>query len=253
MERRRHLQAHAVGVKAVAYGPDGKQLASGNHDDRVRIWDAVTGALKTTLIGHTDHVFRVLSSPDGQWVASSSDDRTVSLWRPNGSDRRVLRGHQADVEELAFSPDGLLISSGEAELVRSSPSGERLAAATAKNVVQLCALSDGACRALEGHATKINAMAFTPDGECLVTASGGGTLRIWDVASGESRPVRGHNASVFDVAISPERHAARLGERRHHDPPVAPGQAASTRRAGGLAREVTTYTTADLSAGPAAQ
>jgi WD40 repeat protein len=41
----------------------GYLLASGSCDELVKLWDAGTGALKTTLQGHTDDVMSVAFSP----------------------------------------------------------------------------------------------------------------------------------------------------------------------------------------------
>ncbi|WP_143437435.1 WD40 repeat domain-containing protein, partial [Hydrocoleum sp. CS-953] len=34
-----------------------------------------------TLIGHTDEIYTVSFSPDGNSIASGSKDRTIKLWR----------------------------------------------------------------------------------------------------------------------------------------------------------------------------
>ena len=54
----------------MAFSPDGKQIVSGSYDNSVRVWDAVTGTVTSTLQGHSSGVMSVAFSPDGKQANS---------------------------------------------------------------------------------------------------------------------------------------------------------------------------------------
>jgi WD40 repeat protein len=43
------LEGHSDSVRSVAFSADGQRLASGSHDNTVKVWDAATGACVRTL------------------------------------------------------------------------------------------------------------------------------------------------------------------------------------------------------------
>ena len=56
-----------------------------------------------------------------------------------------------------------------------------------------------------GHATWVNAVAFSPDGKLVLTGSRDRTARLWDVQTGrELRVFTGHAAAILSVAFSPD-------------------------------------------------
>ncbi|GLY77066.1 WD40 repeat domain-containing protein [Actinoallomurus iriomotensis] len=76
------LTGHAKPVRAVAFSPDGRLLATGSHDGTVRLWNPATGQLiGNPLMGHTKGVWAVAFSPDGRTLAVSSFDGNIRLWR----------------------------------------------------------------------------------------------------------------------------------------------------------------------------
>ena len=74
------MKGHTKGILSVAFSPDGKRLASGSIDGKVKVWDALSGQETLTLKGHSDGVNSVAFSPDGKRLASGSADQTVKLW-----------------------------------------------------------------------------------------------------------------------------------------------------------------------------
>src|SRR5690348_18419796 len=82
-----------------------------------------------------------------------------------------LKGHEALVYSLAFSPDGKL-----------------LATAGFDNLVKLWAFPAGKeVRKLEGHTGPVYCVAFSPDGKTLASSSLDKTVRLWNVRSEERR------------------------------------------------------------------
>src|SRR5437660_300733 len=76
------FKGHTSSVRAVAFSPDGKTLASGSTDKTIKLWNVMTGKEKATLTGHTSEVIALAYRPDGQMLYSLSLDRTIKLWGP---------------------------------------------------------------------------------------------------------------------------------------------------------------------------
>src|ERR1700687_3705035 len=74
------MEGHGATVGGVALSADGTLVASSGADGVVRLSDASTGRLLTSLSGHAGAVWRVALSADGGLVASAGDDGSVRLW-----------------------------------------------------------------------------------------------------------------------------------------------------------------------------
>ncbi len=65
---------------AIAWSPDGTQVASGGDDVQVHVWNATTGQLIYQHQGQKDLIWKIAWSPDGTKIASSSQDGSVLVW-----------------------------------------------------------------------------------------------------------------------------------------------------------------------------
>ncbi len=110
------LAGHRDRILALAFGTDGKWLASAGLDRSIILWEVATGRpLPAPLQGHRDAIRSVAFSPDNSLLASAGDDETIMFWSlPSGEQLGApLHIHSDSVRDLAFSPDGKwLISAG---------------------------------------------------------------------------------------------------------------------------------------------
>ncbi|KAK1242727.1 hypothetical protein MKX08_005539 [Trichoderma sp. CBMAI-0020] len=187
----RTLRGHSHWVRAVAFSPDGRYIASGSENKVIKIWDATTGKEQQTLQGHKHAIASLAFSPDGRYLASGAEDKTIKLWdATTGKEHRTIQdGLGCLVAAVAFSPDGRYLASGLADRtvkVWDAKTGEKQ-------------------QTLRGHTRSVTSVAFSPDGHCLASGSEDGTIRVWNAMTGREQAIlQGHRLFVTSVAYSPD-------------------------------------------------
>ncbi len=159
-------------ILSVGFSPGGDRLVAGTTEGDIWVYEALTGTPLLTYHGHSDGVWSVTFSPDGQLLASSSDDQTIRLWDTGSQEVKVrpklLREHTDRVRAVTFSPDGQLLASGSDD-----------------QTIRLWDPRSGHClKVLQGHSERVWSVTFSPDGSLLASGSTDQTVKVWDVSTG---------------------------------------------------------------------
>jgi WD40 repeat protein len=118
----RTLEGHRDFVRALAFSPEGRRLASAGMDESIRVWNFDEGKEAYVIkpegfVLYTDSgpvtapirlpETAVSFSPDGKALATGGADRVVRLWDAGtGKLKKEFKGHRNAVTAVAFSPDG---------------------------------------------------------------------------------------------------------------------------------------------------
>jgi WD40 repeat protein len=117
---RRWLDTRGMFVRSPSVLMGNHDIVSGSGDNLVKVWSVSARKEVASLAGHTDSVWSVAFSPDGQRIVSGSSDNLVKVWSVSArKEVASLAGHAGTVLSVAFSPDGRHIVSGsEDKLVK---------------------------------------------------------------------------------------------------------------------------------------
>ena len=225
------FDSHISPIRAVAFSPDGRLLATGSVDRTTKIWDVASGGLVVTIKGHEGEIFSLAFSPDGKTLATGSNDFTVRLWDIAAVSEFDCIETEYRIQSLAFSPDGKIIASGSynnsttkvwdvsngrqlAKIkgpgnswgVAFSPDGKRLAIGYSEGTLKLLdAATYQEVASFKAHAKGIASLMISPDNRTLVTASHDKTANLWDLATGKLLcAIAGHSKVLSAVAFSPD-------------------------------------------------
>jgi len=230
------LLMHPQQVNSAVFLQDGKQIATVSDDRQLRVFNAASGELVTTLppFPPEQRITVLAASRDGKLLAAGGSGR-IQIWKTGTWEGAgILEGQLSQVFGLAFSRDGqTLMSSDVAGAVRLwdvparreklafelpkeiqagagelrglavAPDGKLLATASGESQVELRDVDTGdVVRKLVADSV-VAAVAFSPKGEALATA--GSELCLWTVARGQrTATLRGHTADITSVAWSPD-------------------------------------------------
>lgn len=171
--------SHQGSVNVLATPLAGKSLYSAGDDGKVIEWDLETRTQKGVVSTIEGACWALACSPDGKQIAVGGVNKMVDVWDTVQSRRLAqLRGHNAEITSLSYSPDGRLLAS------TSSDRTVQLHSTTEMSLTASSSLPK--CIALHGHSGDAMSAAFSPDGRTLATSGSDRTIRFWDLRTGEA-------------------------------------------------------------------
>jgi WD40 repeat protein len=236
------LVASLPAVQALAFSPDGTQVAALLPGPRVQVWSAVTGAAVASVALPANFSATVLAWPTAEGcVAYGSGggllipDASKAAWTLE----RVLGGDGDGspitdrVNALSLSPDGQTLAAGSGEPSRSgdislwemasgrlkaklderhldtvlaldfSPDGRLLASGGADKAVRVTELTSGKMvKLFEGHTHHVLGLSWRADGRLLASSGADNVVKVWDWTAGDRR----RNIDGWDKEVSALRY-----------------------------------------------
>lgn len=55
-------------------------IATGSRDKKIRIFEAKSGRLVLTLVGHDNWITDIHFHPSGKFLISTADDKSIRIW-----------------------------------------------------------------------------------------------------------------------------------------------------------------------------
>ena len=186
-------------VFSIAVHPDGSRFAiggQGKDSGSVSVWnmapvrsevDEADPDVPKLLCEMTNHLACVncvrWSRPEGKWLASGGDDCIVMIWQykgvgkpsfGSGTDRgeqwglmHMLRSHNGDVLDLAWSQDSKLLASASVD--------NTIIVWNALNLPEKTAV-------IQGHQGMVKGVTWDPVGKYIASQSDDSTVRVWRVS-----------------------------------------------------------------------
>jgi WD40 repeat protein len=228
------LRGDGSPIYSVAFSPGGTQLATGDANGNVRMWNLVT---RTSSVLHDpSQVETVAFSPDNRYMATGDSGGEVMIYSRSSASTRptpVKFSDNSTVNSVAFSPDSQDLAFGDdngnvviwnlatgkktpltngsgVNSVAFSPDGKFLGFGLGSGDVVVYNLASGT-ESVFHDGNPVNSVAFSPNSEFLATASDIGQVTVWNVLTGSFTSVD-DGSEVYSIAYSPSGQYLATGD-----------------------------------------
>jgi WD40 repeat protein len=216
-------------ITSVAYSPRSDRIATTSSDGLVKLWDASSGQLLTTLYGHSGDAIAVAFEPHGEAVATAGLDGLAKVWNISPGGELFSASPGTDIlQTVTFSKDGRRIATGStggvaaiwdnsgAELHRLvghlasiadvgfNPAVNRVATASEDKTVKVWDVTSGKMLQTLSGSAKFSSVAFSSDGTILAAGGDDGRVILWDAQTGRQLSILDAKSIVWSIAFSPD-------------------------------------------------
>ncbi|NES95885.1 MAG: TIR domain-containing protein [Desertifilum sp. SIO1I2] len=212
-------------------------LALRSQNKKLQLWNIAQG--KVTQSFEEIQFFNF--SPDGRRLVTVDEQQSIHIRDLKANKQLgVLKGHEDDVIDIKFSPDGQTIASAswdntikvwqlpdrtspivriyqdDAKLTSFSPDGQRMAFIHSDNIITIRDMTTNReIHRIPGNYEEARYLEFSPDGKLLFFVSGKNPthsqIKLWNLESGqEIRNLPGDREKIYWMEFSPDNRRVAL-------------------------------------------
>jgi WD40 repeat protein/tRNA A-37 threonylcarbamoyl transferase component Bud32 len=230
-----NVERGEIGVSALAYSPNGQQIAYRAASGEFGVLNIHTGedSFAFRIPGGRKPPRMVRFSSDGKWILTDGSQGEIQIVdATKGNVHRIIRdSNGTHMKTALFTQDGKNVVSGDSagairkwdidrgtelmsirahrgQIISLScpPDGTILASGGLDGLVKIWSMPGGAeLGVLNGHARDVMSVAFHPDGRRVVSTDSAGAIKLW-VTDGdrERRVLQCHEGLVRCMTFSPD-------------------------------------------------